>query len=95
MDPFYIQLYQKQQSQTDKLKIVNIFYELQEAKKFATIDKILGEININRIELSIILLIARCNQPIRKQLLFFDAFAEKAQNRFKDSAVLKLVLEKE
>jgi hypothetical protein len=77
------------------MEIMQMFSAYKANQKSGTINKILGEINVNRMEDVIILSIIRCVKPIKKDLQNWDVFVAKAQKSFKDSDLLNAALEKE
>jgi hypothetical protein len=84
IDPFYVICYQKNLSNEAKIQLVEFFNELHRHGHYNNIERILGELNFNRLADDIILLILRINAPVASKVPAFSLFLEKAQNKYKD-----------
>jgi hypothetical protein len=92
MDPLYIKLYAKKPSSDFLIELMKLLYDFQAAKNFKAIDKILGEINSNRLDDVIIISLLRCNFPIRTKLQNWNSFLSKAKKKYAGTDKEKILL---
>jgi FMN-dependent NADH-azoreductase len=73
------------------MEVMKHFYSHQANKDFAAIDKILGEININRCDDVIIISLLRCNFAVRSELKQWNRLLHKATKKYQGSDKEKLL----
>lgn len=83
MNPLYIKLYSKNPSSELLIELMRTFYAHQEAKNYKAIDKILGEINHNRLDDVIIISLLRCNFSVKDKLTNWNSFLSMAKRKYK------------
>jgi hypothetical protein len=91
LDPFYIRLYQKNPDTEAIIRITKELYDLQQKGDYKTLDFMISKINFHRLEDVIIMVMLRCNYPIRDKLKSWNSFFDKANKKFEGSNKLEIL----